>query len=73
MAITRSIYNKSPVLTGYHLLSNCYFPSLYTMKDIHPCLQYVRVTALHCCNLVPDIFMSDKEVEDVNMQIYIRS
>jgi len=37
-------------------------------------LQYVKVTALHGCNLVLGIiFTSDKEVEDVNMQVYIRS
>lgn len=68
MAITRSRYSKSPVLTGYDLLSNYTFLSLHTMKDISPCL-YVEVTALQWCNLVLDRFTSDKEVEDVNMQI----
>lgn len=78
MAITRSRYNKIPVITGYDLLSNSYFPSLCTMKDVYPLLfvvmQYVKMTALHCSNLVLGvIFTSDKEVDDKNMKTCSRS
>lgn len=74
MAITTSRYNKIPVITGYNFLSNSYFPSSYTMKDMFAVMQYVKVTALHCSNLVLGIiFASDKEVEDINMQICNRN